>query len=422
MLAACAFLELLVLLAPNRLGVQGVTDFVTSPDTSEYLRVAQELVGGRLVATERTLGYPLFLSVGYLLGWAAYGMYWVLAGQLILNLLLTAMSWKLIETLAPAASNLTKLSLTGFFFLAGVGMSLYLLSDLLAAFFFGVFLYGFLFWRSWKGTILAGTALALATLVRPTFVLIPLLLPAASYFVRRCTSGIPWSQALALMLISSAGTGVNIWHQYRCNAYFGPSPIVAQNLERVLYMATGEGKTDQQKFFADLEAELGRRAGRPYGLLSETEQERLAKEVFFEQFQTHAPQIILLTVRTFVNYFFVPVESIFARVTALTTSQVTYERYVRPFVGVICLPIWVLCLIHPRGQFAQRRWYYGLILLMWIYLAGITALNPRQGERIRFPILAFLMPIAAWNIQTGLGYLNRHSGRLRQDDGFSSIQ
>src|SRR6476660_301507 len=90
-LAFCALLELIVLFALTTRGVEGVATFVSTPDTREFNRVAHELADGHLVASARTLGYPLFLSAGYLLGGTQHGMYWAIAAQLILNLLLTAM-------------------------------------------------------------------------------------------------------------------------------------------------------------------------------------------------------------------------------------------------------------------------------------------------------------------------------------------
>jgi hypothetical protein len=422
-LLVCALLELVVLFALSTQGVEGFATFVSTPDTLEYNRLAQELAAGHIVASVRTLGYPLFLSAGYLLGGTQYGMYWAIAAQLLLNLVLTAMSWRLVDKLAPETPRATKLALTGFFFLAGLGMSLYLLSDLLASFFFGVFLFGFLYWRSWEGTLVTGAALAVATLVRPSFVLIPVLLPAAAYLVRRCGSAIPWPQVLTLIVVSSTGSALNIWYQQQYNGYFGPSPIVAQNLERVLYAATAKGNRDPDEFLKAFESESSQRMGGvPYEFLSETQRESAARAIFLEQFKVHAPGIVILTGTTFVKYLLVPVESILARLTTLAASEATYERYIRPVVGLLCLPIWILCLIPPRGQLAQRRWYYCLVLLMWVYLAGITALNPAQGERIRFPILAFLVPIAAWNIQTGLAYLARLAEPLRQEKGLSGIQ
>jgi hypothetical protein len=414
---------LIVLFALSTRGVEGFATFVSTPDTREYNRLAQELAAGHIVASVRTLGYPLFLSAGYLLGGAEYGMYWAIAAQLLLNLVLTAMSWRLVDKLAPETPRATKLALTGFFFLAGLGMSLYLLSDLLASFFFGVFLYGFLYWRSWKGTLVAATALAMATFVRPTFVLLPALLPAAAYLVRRCGSAIPWPQVLILILVSSSGSVLNTWYQQRYNGYFGPSPIVAQNLARVLYAATAKDSRDPEEFLKAFESESSRKMGGvPYESLSATQRESAARAIFVEQFKVHAPGIVMLTGTTFVKYLLVPVESIVARLTALATSEATYERYIRPFVTLLCLPIWILCLIPPRGQPVQRRWYYCLILLMWVYLAGITALNPAQGERIRFPILAFLVPIAAWNIQTALANLAHLVEPLRHEKGLSGIQ
>jgi hypothetical protein len=208
-LLLCVLIEFLTLLVLSSRGAQSLTQFMSTPDTLEYQRVAYELSQGHLVATKRTPGYPLFLGVAYFLGGPENGVYWLAVAQLVLNILLTAMSWMLLERLAPETPKWIRVALTGVCFWAGFGLALNLLTDFLASFLFGVFLYGLLYWRSWRGTILSGIALALATMVRPTFVFVPLLLLPAVYLINRCSARLRWSQLLALSLVAAAGTGVN---------------------------------------------------------------------------------------------------------------------------------------------------------------------------------------------------------------------
>jgi hypothetical protein len=404
-LAGCAAVEIVFYLWLCLLGHQVFTTFVSSADTFEYDRVARELAAGHLVATKRTLAYPLFLSLGYRAA-GENAIYWIVAVQLVLNLSLTALCWKLVEKLAPQAGTSLRVFLTLFCFLAGMGMALYLLSDFLASLCFGAFLYGFLFWRSRRTLVLSALALALATLIRPTFTLIPLLLPALAFLVKHCTSRLPLVHLLVFIVTSLAATGLSIAYQYAYQGYVGPSPIVTQNIQRVLYFATADGKMPFRDHLKAFESEIGGRAGRSYDGLSRTEQEKYAKQIFWEQLMVHPKEIASLSLRTFLNYIFVPVESTIARITDFLERGDSYQRYIRPTLGLACLPIWILSLVPPVGS--RSKWsYYLIVLILVLYMAGITALNPRQGERIRFPILAFMLPIVAWNGQACLRYLRK---------------
>ena len=124
------------------------------PDTYEYNRIALQLFeynrialqleeNNKLTSGQRTLGYPLFLYLGYLIGGRSYGMYVVIALQLMLNLIFRWGCWRLLQRIAPAAGIRLRSIVTLFFFWASLGMALYLLTDFLASFLFGVFFYGF---------------------------------------------------------------------------------------------------------------------------------------------------------------------------------------------------------------------------------------------------------------------------------------
>ncbi len=122
--------------------------FVWDPDTLEYWRVARHLVdSGWWLTTSRTLGYPLFLALCYRLGGELYGPYVAIALQLLLNLVLTGLCWRLLQRLAPSVGELGRFWATLFFSWAGTGMALMLMADFLSALLFAVFVYGLLFWR-----------------------------------------------------------------------------------------------------------------------------------------------------------------------------------------------------------------------------------------------------------------------------------
>jgi hypothetical protein len=41
-----------------------------------------------------------------------------------------------------------------------------------------------------------------------------------------------------------------------------------------------------------------------------------------------------------------------------------------------------------------------------MYIIGISAIAPGQGERYRFPLLMFMLPVGVWNVQALQRYLN----------------
>jgi 4-amino-4-deoxy-L-arabinose transferase-like glycosyltransferase len=236
-LIACAAIELLLFCWLCFLGQEAFREFVSTPDTSTYASVALQLAeNATLISSRRTLGYPLFLSLGYLIGGRSYGTYVVITTQLILNIVFTWGCWRLLQRITPAAGTRLRSIVTLFFFWAGMGMATYLLTDFLASFLFGVFLYGMLFWRSRSSVLLSGTSLALATLTRPTFIFIPFLLPFAAYLIGRFTSKVPRSHLVSFILFSFIATCISIIYQHTFNGYIGVSPIFTQTAEEFTYL------------------------------------------------------------------------------------------------------------------------------------------------------------------------------------------
>ena len=358
-----------------------------------------------LTSGQRTLGYPLFLSLCYLIGGRSYGIYVAIATQLVLNIVFTWGCWRLLQRIAPAAGVRLRSIVTLFFFWAGMGMALYLMTDFLASFFFGVFLYGMLFWRSRSSVPLSGTALALATLTRPTFTFIPFLLPLAAYLIGRFTSKVPKNYLIAFMLFSFVATGISIIYQYTSDGYIGPSPVVTQNIERTIYFSLKENQLTESDYIREFEGEIERRAGQPFVTLSRSAQEKYAREMLFEVLVSHPRQIILYLVRNFVKYIFVPVESVVARLTALYMSEQAYLTYVRPVLGLLCLPIWLFSLSPPFGSPKKYKMYYLLVVIFLLYVVGISVMTPLQGERMRFPVLVFMLPVMVWNVHRLHSYL-----------------
>jgi hypothetical protein len=302
--------------------------------------------------------------------------------------------------MVPTSSTAMRTVATAFFFWAGLGMALYLMSDFLAALLFFVFLYGCLFWRSGTRTVLTGLSLALATLTRPTFTLFFVLIPVIGWLVRRCTSKIPTRDLVAYMIFSTAATAISISYQYAFYGYLGPSPNVAQPIKETLYYGVvrfNEPLVDYESFRTRFEAEVERRAGRTYSALSPGERDIVAREIFREQWRVHPKEIATNYLTNFLKYIFAPIESIPLRIAELYVGEDGYMRYVRPVLGVVCLPIWFLSLMPPTAAPRNQKAFYLLVMICLFYIVTLSAIGSGQGERYRFPVLAFMLPIAVWN-------------------------
>lgn len=415
LLIGCAAIEVLFFGALIFLKPENFFKVVWYPDTSSYARIAQELTErGSLITSYRTLGYPLFMSLGYLLGGQDYGNYLIIGGQLILNLFFTWGFWKFLERLNPSAPAGVRLLLTLFFFWAGLGMALKLLSDFLAAFFFGVFLFGFLFWRSRPSLFVSATALGLATLVRPTFTFVFLLIPIAAYLVGRCTSRLPVLHAIVFVFASLAATGISSLYQYSFQGYAGPSPVLAKNIGRTLDVISRDGR--QENRGVDYEAfnrRIAQRAGKPYSAVSPSEEEKYAVEFFLEELKARPAALLLQLSRTVVKYLLAPVDSAVIKIVQFFNPESDGPRYLRVALGLLCFPVWLLSITPPFGSSKEVWAYYFLTALFVAYVIGLTSINPFLGERIRFPVLALMLPLAASNVHRIMSYQvkNRRSAR-----------
>ncbi len=407
--AGCVGIEVLLFAWLSSLETAVFMGFISTPDTPEYVRVALHLADTSTVTpSPRTIGYSVFLAFGYVIGGLRYGPYFVILVQLLLNLAFTLGVWRLLEHLAPDALIGQRIVATFVFFWAGLGLATYLMTDFLASLFFGIFLYGMLFWRTPSSVVWSGISLALATVTRPTFTYIPFLLPLVSYLIGGVTSRVPRRHVLAFAAFSMAATGLSTLYQYTSYGYLGPSPILITPIAETLYhgvvkdQATGSDYVTYRRGF---EAEVAERAGRRFETLSPGERDAYAKEIFREELIAHPAQILANYLKNFVKYVFVPVESIWLRLTGLYFSDQMYVTYVRPLLGIICLPVWLLSLIPPIGTKSHKT-YYLLAIVLLVYVVGLSAIGTGSGERIRFPVLAFMLPVTIWNIRRVHDYLS----------------
>jgi hypothetical protein len=381
--------------------------FVSDPDTPGYVGVGWHLAETfKLPPSPRTLGYPFFLAIGDLLGGPDYGSYLAVAIQLALNILMTVVCWRMLERLVPRVSETLRLLVTLLFFWAGLGMALFLMTDFMAAVWFGMFVYGFLFWRSRTGLVMAGVGLALATLTRPTFTFVPLLLPLAAYLAARVSSKVPFDAVVAIAGLGLAATGASIAYQYTFDRYLGPSPVLLRNVEDSLYNSEIEGSgmtlTDYQRQFEQRTADA---AGKDFSELSPRERDLIAGKVLREAMIAHPVKLTLHWGMNFLKYLLVPVESTILRMITRNHSFETYNGVIRPLLLLICLPLWVFALAPPINGSQRERMYHWLMLLCVTYVIAVSSVASGAGERMRFPVLMLMLPTMAWNLDAAIAFV-----------------
>ena len=403
LMVVCLGIEVLLLSWLVSLGHEAFIQFIWTPDTPSYAAIAEELAERlTLTAGSRTLGYPLVLAAGHFIAGHDYAPHMVIVIQLILNLGFTWGCWRLLEQLAPAAGVRLRACATLFFFWAGLGMALYLMTDFMAALFFALFLYGLLFWRSRSGLFMSGASLLMATLMRPTFTLLPLLLPIAGWLVGRSTSRVPRYYILTLAVCSVSATTLSVTYQYTFAKYLGPAPFLFTPITETLYRAViqdGVAGVDYSAYTEQFKQDIAQRASRPYASLSLGERDDYAKQIFREEMIAHPKEILFTLAESFLKYLFAPVESVASRITQTYTSETAYLLYVRPILGLLCLPVWLFS-FSPPLRAPRRYWMYYVLVMMWlVYVVGLSAIGIGQGERYRFAVLVFMLPVTIWNVQ-----------------------
>jgi hypothetical protein len=65
--------------------------------------------------------------------------------------------------------------------------------------------------------------------------------------------------------------------------------------------------------------------------------------------------------------------------------------------------------------------YYALTLMLLLYIIGFSAIGAGSGERIRFPMLVFMTPVALWNASSLRDLLQARFGEPLLSSGNSPI-
>jgi hypothetical protein len=157
---------------------------------------------------------------------------------------------------------------------------------------------------------------------------------------------------------------------------------------------------------------IEQRAGKPYTAVSRSEEEKYAVEFFREELKARPGAVLLQLSKTAVKYLLAPVDSAVILLIRLANPDADAPPQVRLLLGLVCLPLWLLAITPPCGRSKEIWAYYLLVALFMAYVLGLTSINPFLGERIRFPVLGLMLPIAAWNLSTLLAFLARRRATL----------
>jgi hypothetical protein len=379
-------------------GRESLVRAVTEPDTQSYVDFANSLlhVTDGPNESNRTAGYPLFLALCLLLGGRQWFYHVAIGLQLALNIALTAFFWKFFEQLLGKQHATEALLFTAIFFVGGLGTALQVLSDFQAGFLLAILLCVLLFGRRMWLAFGGGAAAALLVLTRPSFLALPAVLLLCALIVRRTAWRIPATNLAVIVVLSLVGVGLSLGRDYQTRdarrAGFLVFNARAGTCEK---FGLGGAARDPRKVFED---EVGTHAGRPYEELTQTERSKYALLTLLRHVQREPQRFMVGLLRTLAKYTFVPLETALAVLSGgLYSSEA--RSWPRALLFVVFLPVWVLALVPPlRNRTYMPYYYLSLLFVGWILVP--SALVSGQGERLRFPLLIFTLPLAAVNLRS----------------------
>jgi hypothetical protein len=351
----------------------------------------------------------LFLLPGLFLG--EYQYHYAIAAQLLLNLGLVMIFWSLLGHLQVGPK--VKVLFSVLFAVAAMGMAIYVLSDFLGGLLFALFIYILLLKRSWTGALLGGLCLALCILVRPTFMFLVPLLPVLGYLAGRFAA--PKLRLAHLGVYLAAGILALTVNYAQARAYqdtLTPPGRLPPFLVGHIRLILGE------HFYQDLKEEQWREdvypklisqvAGHPYDSLTRGQQEQAAKELLKKEILSKPARFAKGCAVNFLKYLFGPVESIPQYASSYCGSPMAERGAGRMALTLLCLPLWLVCLVPPRLR-THRSLYY-LAMLCLLAILALSAPVGGASERFRFPALMLMMCVGAVNVSAAGAAMRRRFG------------
>jgi len=396
-LAVAAMVEAIVFVILCLAGRSLFVELVQTPDSAGYWQVAHAIVEGRGIPIDatRTVGYPLWLAFGLWIGGNGAAPYVVIGLQLILNLLFLRLFWSFQVIVAPQTSVRVRGVIAAAFFLAGLGMAIRIMTDFLSAFLLATFLHAFLLGGGRARQALGSAALAAAIVTRPTLNYVVVLLPLAFLAARELGSTPSWRRAVIACVAAAIGLGANSWQDLR-SADERSMDTRTYNARVICEQHLDCGVNASKDSRASFEATLANMASRPYEELTRGERHALARSLMLSELGQDPIGFARSWATTFLKYLLVPIEGFAQTAFALTGQGSRYVLLARPILFAACMPLWLLCLWPPMRS--GRTAYLVMVAGFTLYVIGLSALVPYAGERMRFPLLFILLPIASMNL------------------------
>jgi hypothetical protein len=365
------------------------------PDTKSYMQLAEDLLKtGSFQPSQRTVGYPLFLLPSLFFG--EYRNHYVIAVQLLLNLGLVTIFWRLLGHLGVGPK--IKVLFSALFAVAGLGMAIWMISDLLGGFLFALFVYMILLKRSWTGALLGGLCTALCILVRPTFMFMVPVMPVMAYLAGKFAAQKLRPAHLGVYMAAGALALLANYAQSRVYQDTvtppGHDPEFLVGHIRLILGKHFHQDLSEPQWRAEYQSRIAQVGGRPYDQLTRGQQERAAKELLKREVFNQPMRYAKGYAVGFLKYLFCPVEAIAQSASDYCGWPITDAW--RGVLTLLWLPLWLVCLIPPRLPEHRSLYYFAMLCLLAIL--GLSAMYAGAGERMRFPALILMMSVGAVNV------------------------
>jgi hypothetical protein len=393
------------------------------PDTGAYVEIARSLVDQGTVSPEsiRTLGYPLYLSCCFALA-GRWGFRLALAGQLVMNLVFVWIGWQFLARIAGHTRVAVRVIMAAVLFVDGLGLAVLFLTDLQAAMFFGLFLYGLFFKRSWPWVALAGISVFLAALTRPTFALFFVLLPVLAPLVRQFSTRVPKTHLCIYVLCILLGNAVS-WRQNQLSRSLigGRESVLTWNIRLLDYAIGQDGDlrniADIDRHQIEFHKRIAAAVGKPYEKLTRGEVDDQSTRLLTGIVLAHPVKTMVSTSVGFLKFLFVPIECGIMQFFIIADRAELYGTPIRLPLFLFWLPLWLLFIFPPLRFRLDHLCYYIATWLIVGYVLGVSGFWVfGSGERLRLPVLPLMLPWAAinldWLIDVIAAKLPRNSRRL----------